>query len=249
MDIAYGLLLAHYQWGSDGNINYLSEAKRIINKGLKGSEVSTSTKRTLLGDWSSDQYATRSSDWMTDHFRVYYAATGDSFWNDVANTAYGIISRMHSNYSQNTGLVPDFVVKNPAQPAPPDFLEFPEDGDYGYNACRYPWRIATDYALFGTNEAKTAMNKMLNWLKTKTSNNPSNISACYRLGDGKELKPGEKSMAFTAPFTVACIVDSAHQDYLNKGWNLVKSTKEGYYGDSISLLCMILISGNWWAPQ
>jgi len=249
MDIAYGLLLAHYQWGSNGTINYLAEAQRIINNGVKGSEVSTSTYRTLLGDWSSDQYATRSSDWMTDHFRAFSTATGDSFWNNVAGTSYGIINRMHSNYSQNTGLVPDFVIGNPAQPAPPNYLEFEEDGDYGYNACRYPWRIATDYALFGTPDAKTAMNKLISWLKTKTSNNPNNITACYKLSDGTALHPDETSMAFTSPFIAACIVDSAHQDYLNQGWNLIKSSREDYYADSISLLCMILISGNWWAPQ
>jgi len=250
MDIAYGLLLAHYQWGSTGSINYLSEAKRIINNGLKGSEVSTSSYRTLLGDWNTSKpYETRSSDWMTDHFRVFYSATGDSFWNNVTSTSYGIINRMHLNYSQNTGLVPDFVIGNPAQPAPPKFLEFEEDGDYGYNACRYPWRIATDYALFGTADAKTAMNKMINWLKTKTSNNPNNITACYDLSTGTALHPDETSMAFTSPFIAACIVDSAHQNYLNSGWNIMKSSSDGYYGDSINLLCMILISGNWWAPQ
>ncbi len=249
MDIAYGLLLAHYQWGSSGSINYLSEAKRIINNGIKGSEVSTSTYKTLLGDWNVNQpHQTRSSDWMTDHFRVFAAATGDSFWNNVANTAYSLISRIHTNYSSATGLVPDFVENNPAVPAGPKFLESVYDGDYYYNACRYPWRIATDYALFGTSEAKTAMNKLVNWLKTKTSNNPNNIAAGYKLSDGTAIG-NYVDMAFVAPFTAACIVDSAHQNYLNQGWSLISSTREDYYGDSISLLCMILISGNWWAPQ
>jgi len=38
MDIAYSLLLAHKQWGSDGTINYLSEAKRMITDGIKKSD-------------------------------------------------------------------------------------------------------------------------------------------------------------------------------------------------------------------
>jgi endo-1,4-beta-D-glucanase Y len=37
MDIAYALLLAHDQWGSAGAINYLAEAKRIINHGIEES--------------------------------------------------------------------------------------------------------------------------------------------------------------------------------------------------------------------
>src|SRR5262245_61265494 len=43
MDIAYALLLAHYQWGSSGAINYIDHAKRIINLGLKGSSVNLSS--------------------------------------------------------------------------------------------------------------------------------------------------------------------------------------------------------------
>jgi hypothetical protein len=39
------------------------------------------------------------------------------------------------------------------------------------------------------------------------------------------------------------------QDFLNKGWNEVKVEKEEYYEDSINLLCMLLLSGNWWKPE
>lgn len=47
--IAYALLLAHDQWGSDGEINYLIEANRIIINGLKTSN--TKNYRMMLGDW------------------------------------------------------------------------------------------------------------------------------------------------------------------------------------------------------
>lgn len=73
LDIAYSLLLAHEQWGSEGAIAYLEEAKKIINQGLKDSNI-TASKRTNLGDWALDdpkkKQATRPSDWMTAHFRA-----------------------------------------------------------------------------------------------------------------------------------------------------------------------------------
>ncbi len=247
MDIAYALLLAHYQWGSNGTVNYLEEARRIITNGLKVSDMSTSTYRTLLGDWSTNQYNTRASDWMTAHFRCYNAATNDSFWLNAANTTYNLITQITSNYAPNTGLMPDFIVGNPPQPAPPYFLEADTDDDYSWNSCRFPWRIAMDYAHFGTVGAKNACTKMLTWLKNRTGSNPSNIVAGYKL-DGTPLV-SYSSSAFTAPFMAASIIDVSNQSYLNQGWSIMRNWKSGYYGDSINLLCMLFISGNWWAPR
>ncbi len=246
MDIAYALLLAHCQWGSNGSINYLSEAKRIITEGIKKSEMSSSTMKTLLGDWSSDQNETRVGDWMTDHFRAYYAATGDSFWKDATDTVYSLISEITAKYAPNTGLVPDFIVRNPARPAQPNSIEAPMDSDYGWNSCRYPWRMATDYALYGGSDSKAACSKMITWLKSATSNNPSNIKTGYKL-NGIALG-SNSSIKFTAPFIAACIADSANQSYLNAGWGKISNWRERCDGDSVNLLCMLLISGNWWAP-
>jgi endo-1,4-beta-D-glucanase Y len=246
MDIAYALLLAHYQWGSTGEINYLTQARRLICNGIKGSDMSLTTRRTLLGSWSTDQYATRTSDWMIDHFEAYRDATGDKFWDDAAKTVYGLIDQITAKYSPETGLAPDFVIGYPARPAPPEFLEDKNDNDYSWNACRYPWRLATAFAHYGAPETRAAANKVVNWLKKKTNGDPKNIKAGYKLG-GKQLE-SYGSLAFTSPFTAACIVDSSHQSYLNAGWKTITNWRESYYGDTINLLCMLLISGNWWAP-
>jgi endo-1,4-beta-D-glucanase Y len=246
MDIAYALLLAHYQWGSDGKINYLAQSRRMITNGIKGGGVSLSTKRALLGNWSTDQYATRVSDWMVDHFKAYREATDDVFWDDATRTVYDLIARITTKYSPETGLAPDFVIGSPARPAPPKFLEARTDDDYSWNSCRYPWRMATDFAHYGSPETRAAANKVVNWLKKKTNGDPGGVMAGYTLG-GRQLA-SYGSAAFTAPFMAACIVDSSHQSYLDSGWNIIANWKEDYYGDTINLLCMLLISGNWWAP-
>ncbi len=248
MDIAYALLLANDQWGSEGDINYLAEAQRIINSGLKASN--TNNHRTMLGDWwifGSWHWGTRSSDWMPGHFRAYQAATGDHFWNEMADTVYSLIDRITTNYSPNTGLMPDFVDGNPPAPAPPFFLEGEFDGAYNWNACRFPWRIAVDYAHYGTSDAKTALNKILNWLKGATGNNPWNIKPGYNLDGSAIPNRPYTATAYTAPMIAACIADANHQTYLNLGWNNIVDNQEGYYSDSINLLCLLLISGNWWS--
>jgi len=87
---------------------------------------------------------------------------------------------------------------------------------------------------------------VVNWVKSSTGSDPRNIKAGYKL-DGTPLV-NYGSAAFTAPFAAASIVDSSHQEFLNSSWMLMKDWKDSYYGDTINLLCMFLISGNWWSP-
>jgi endo-1,4-beta-D-glucanase Y len=245
MDIAYSFLLASNQWGNDGIIQYKAKTDSMINLGLKGDDVRKSgSKRTTLGDWDGSLYNTRSSDWMADHMRAYYSLTKDLFWLEAADTIYSLINQISFSHSTTTGLMPDFVVDKIPTPAKPDFLEAQTDGDYSWNACRFPWRIAVDYAHYGTATAKEHLNKMLNWLKNSTNNNPEKIVAGYKL-DGSKLV-NYSDMAFTAPFIAACVCDATHQEYLNKGWSIIKKPQGDYYGDSIALLCLLFISGNWW---
>ncbi|HEX2926399.1 MAG TPA: glycosyl hydrolase family 8 [Ruminiclostridium sp.] len=246
LDIAYALLLAHGQWGSDGKINYYSEAKRIITEGIKRSEISHSTMKPLLGDWAEDQNETRVTDLMTDHFHAFWTATGDSFWKDVIDNAYNLIPQITDKFAPDTGLLPDFVVKNPARPAGTNTVEGPMDNGYGWNSCYYPLRLATDFAHYGSSNSKAACTKMLKWLKSTTNDNPANIKTCYSL-DGVS-KDNTASIKFTAPFIAACIVDNTNQSYLNDGWTKISNWREKCDGDSINLLSMLLISGNWWIP-
>ena len=250
MDIAYALLLAHCQWGSNGPINYLSEARRIINNGIK--ESNTNHHRIMLGDWYIYGYdwATRSSDWMTDHLRAYELTTGDNLWNAVADTIYSLIDYMTFHYSPVAGLLPDFVIDSIPAPAPPELLESIYDGHYNWNACRVPWRIATDFAHYGTTEAISALSNMLNWLKNSTGNNPDSIKPGYLLSGDPIPGRNYTSLAYTSPFIAACITNTSHQQYLNDGWNIIKDRSDDvYFGNTLNLLCMLLISGNWWIPD
>ncbi|WP_212003560.1 glycosyl hydrolase family 8 [Chitinophaga sp. HK235] len=247
MDIAYSLILAHYQWGSAGTINYLNEAKTMINQGLKASYV-TNSNRLNLGDWDTKTALnTRPSDWMMDHMRSFYQETNDATWNNVINALYNVYTQFSATYSPSTGLISDFVVKNPPEPAPQNFLdEYPPTNEYNYNACRVPLRIVMDYAMYGNTTALSLSNKMVNWIKTKTSGNPANIKDGYKL-NGTASGTGQEAV-FIGPFVAASVGSSSNQAWLNSGWNYLKTAKSGYYSDSYSLLCQLFISGNWWIP-
>ncbi|MDF1547394.1 MAG: glycosyl hydrolase family 8 [Bacteroidales bacterium] len=255
IDIAYGLLLADIQWSSAGSINYFSEAKKIISAILQD-EINQQTKTVKLGDWvsstSSFYYSTRSSDFITDHFRVFACATENTVWNKVVDTCYSLINQMQTKYSVQTGLVPDFIVNtnSSAKPAPPNFLEGDTDGDYSYNSCRVPWRLATDYLLYGDERAKTSVNKINNWIKSNTGNNPDNIKSGYKL-DGSTIATWDDA-AFVGPFAVGAMIDVEHQAWLDLVFEkllVYNFTNADYYSNTLKMMSLLILSGNYWAPD
>jgi endo-1,4-beta-D-glucanase Y len=258
LDIAYALILAHHQWGSSGGINYLQEAKDMITQ-LEDRLLMNN--RMMLGDWwdeyssTENQWDTRPSDWMTDHFHLFNKETGVGTWNTIANEAFNLIKTITDGYSSSTGLMPDFVTSSPAQPAGPNFIEGPNDGNYYYNACRFPLRMAADYAHYGTVAAKNACNKILDWIIQKTGGEPyDEIKIGYKL-DGTELS-ADTDMAYFCPMMAGAIVDKGtnnldYQKFLDKGWNVIQSDNEPIesYSASLRLLSQLLIGGNWWSPN
>lgn len=245
MDIAYALILAHGQWGSTGKVDYLGKARTLITEGLKAANLGPG-HRTLLGDWDRNGVNTRASDWMPGHFQAYFGATGDATWLKARDTAYGLIADLTRSHAPATGLMPDFVVGDPPRPAPPGFLERPQDGDYSWNACRLPLRLAADLAHTGSPEARTALSRLSVWLRQATGGDPAAIKAGYAL-DGTPLSP-KSSLAFTAPFLAGCLADPGAEEFLAKGWKLL-GVPGSYYEDALTMLSMLLISGNWWGPE
>ncbi|MFC9778911.1 glycosyl hydrolase family 8 [Paenibacillus chitinolyticus] len=256
MDIAYALLLADKQWGSSGTVNYKSEAVKIINAIMKR-EVHAKYFHLKMGDWASDSDpefgpGTRASDFMLNHLKAFKAATGNANWDKVTDTTYNVINTVFKNNSPNTGLLPDFIVRKSNgtyAPAPEGYLEEATDNDYSWNSCRTPWRIATDYLVSGDTRALSQVRKMNSWIQSATGGNPAKIASGYELS-GKVIE-ADHAIAFTAPFAVSAMVDSSNQTWLNKVWSdIVNSpTSDSYYYDnSIRVLSMIMVSGNWWTP-
>ncbi|PGE65265.1 glycosyl hydrolase family 8 [Bacillus wiedmannii] len=247
LDIAYSLLLAHKQWGSNGTVNYLKEAQDMITKGIKASNV-TNNNRLNLGDWDSkSSLDTRPSDWMMSHLRAFYEFTGDKIWLTVINNLYDVYTQFSNKYSQNTGLISDFVVKNPPQPAPKDFLDESEyTNAYYYNASRVPLRIVMDYAMYGEKRSKVISDKVSSWIQNKTNGNPSKIVDGYQL-NGSNIG-SYPTAVFVSPFIAASITSSNNQKWVNSGWDWMKNKRESYFSDSYNLLTMLFITGNWWKP-
>jgi len=254
IDIAFGLLLAHAQWGSWDEINYFQEAVDMINA-IMEDDIHNDYFSVKLGDWvNAGSYArgTRTSDFIFDHFRLFQCATNDANWNTVIDTSYYYLQQMQENYSQTTGLLPDFIedINTSPRPADPDFLEGNHDGHYSYNACRDPWRLTTDYLISGEERAQAITQKINQWLITDCESDVSKVKSGYKL-DGT-VTGNWQDLSFVAPFTVGAMTDTENQQWLNDLYSKTLSMSfngGGYYGNSIKLLSMLTISGNYWVPS
>jgi len=255
MDIAFSLLLADKQWGSNGA--YLSEAMKVIGA-VKAKDMNNMTKLPVLADdvGPGDEfyYTTRPSDFMLDHFRSFGTATKDAFWMQSVDSIHTVIGYLQKNASPVTGLLPDFVVNtNTAmpRPAPP---KWPADeglttGEYAYNSCRVPWRLATDYIASGDTRSRDALKLMNAWIKMATMGKPGSIVDGYTLDGVLSNSTSGYDLSFTAPFAVAAIADT-DQAWLDAIWANVDTAPMGtYFGDTIKMISMIVISQNWWVPQ
>ncbi|RJE91310.1 hypothetical protein D3P07_04465 [Paenibacillus sp. 1011MAR3C5] len=271
MDIAYSLLLADKQWGSAGAINYKGEAVKVINA-IMDSEVHPEHFHLQLGDWvpisdsdPSFKPATRPSDFMLQHLKEFYKATGDKRWLNVIETTYGIVNDVHKSYSPETGLLPDFVYRDADGTYKPvsefkwttesgHFLESEFDGAYNYNSCRTPWRIASDFLLTGDKRAYDQLST-LNAFVSEKHTAPYEVWSGYSLDGKTKLSEWDGGLEFTAPLMVSAMIDKSNQQWLNDLWdyhteeaNSVALEWRYYYGNSIRLLSMIVVSGNWWSP-
>ena len=256
MDIAFSLLLADKQWGSKGIINYKLEGEKMLSA-IMEQEINKQKWSLLLSNEvqqdSKDYFDMRSSDFMPATFRTFGEVSQSKNWQAVIQANYKTFKKVQKEFSADAGLVPDFlqILHGKLRPAKSRYLESVYDGCYNYNACRVPWRVALDYILNGDKRSKEFIDPINIWIKETTSGKPDNISAGYTLGGDDLPRRNFEALSFICPFAVAAMTDKKHQLWLNKLWDYIvgfKLREFDYYDNSIKMICMIIISGNYWQP-
>lgn len=256
LDIAYGLLLADRQWGSCVDVNYREIAEWVIGA-ISRAGIDREGRYPLLGDWVNPQWTlrhyngTRVSDFMGSHFRAFQSVSSETVWNGLLENTYWIAETVQTKHAPKTGLLPDFVegleVGDP-RPARAGYLEGVRDGSYAYNACRIPLRMATDYMLSGDERPRKIALRINEFAKRASSRDPKNLRGGYHL-DGREMVDFE-TMAFTGPFAVGALLDTEDPEWIDALWkHSVEREMENYYEDTLRMLSLIAMSGNWWAPE
>jgi hypothetical protein len=266
LDIAFSLLLADAQWGGTGKIPYREEALRMIGA-IRARELNPVIFSLMESDQaqpdSKDYFDTRSSDFMPDHLRAFRKATGSPQWDSALDNNYRLFRYMQTTYSPEAGLVPDFICKirwrqGPGQelsisavPARPRYLESRYDGVYNFNACRVPWRMAADYLTSGDERALAFLKTTNRWIRQTTRDNPDNISAGYNLSGEDLPRRYFEALCFIVPFAISAMTEKENQQWLNHLWDYIvrfRAADFDYYDNSIKMIGLIILSGNYWVP-
>ncbi|MFC6182144.1 glycosyl hydrolase family 8 [Lactiplantibacillus daowaiensis] len=241
LDIAYALILADEQWGSKGSINYQQLAKQLISA-IKTHEINHTTKLPMVGQWATTaktKTIVRPSDLITAYFRKFASYTRDGSWTQVAQNSQAALQKLSAAHS--TGLMADFVTISGAKltlgTVQPKQVASNYDAEYGYNACRIPWRVTYDYQLNSSRVSKKIAQKMLTFFTKQAK-----IKAIYTLNG--HAVTNYTNQAFTTPVVYSAQVLS--NQVLTKRYASALSTKietHDYYPATIHML-MLMMSGS-----
>lgn len=139
LDAAMALIQAGCKWGG----SYDADAGTLI-AAIKNSEITQCDEHTVLkpGDNFGGCSETNPSYLAPGYFKVFQERTGDTTWGDLVDDGYELLATLQGKMN---GLVPDW---SDADGNP----QAGDRGEYGPDASRTPWRIATDY--LWNNEAR-----------------------------------------------------------------------------------------------
>jgi len=229
-DMIWSLLMASDQWSNGGancagtNVNYLAAAKTMIDAMFFGQNFGPDG---LIGDGdgSGTPSMTHPDYFSPAYFRVFQRASGDDF-TQIIDKGYTVLAQV----SGNNGLVPDTTNE-----------QYALLGNYGYDACRTPWRIAMDYCFNNEPRAKTYLMKIGPFF--------SGVGAA-NIGDGYapsgSQTSGNKNMAFIGPAGVAGM--AGYQTLLDGAFNFGANNPGGgnaaYFPQSLRVVTMLMMSGN-----
>jgi endo-1,4-beta-D-glucanase Y len=237
LDAAVGLMQAYKQWGDE---KYLKDAKDLIAKIAK--EEVNKTRYLKPGDsWDSE----KNPSYFSTAALQLFKNVSTFGWDTVVNNSYTLIKKVQNS---TTGLIPNWCSEQGVPSAASSYDE--NRGAYTYDATRTPWRMAWAYSWYGHKDAKDICTKLASWIKTTTSNDPTNVVDGYKL-DGTDIG-GYVNTTFVGPFGCAGMVDATHQAWVDKSYNLLTTMTEAkYYQISLKILTLLYLSGNMpdlWSP-
>jgi endo-1,4-beta-D-glucanase Y len=221
-DMAWALIMASAQWQQG---IYLDEAKAMI---LAMSTHNIGPDGMLLpGDsWGSTD-RTYPDYFSPAYFRVFAQVSGNRNWSGaILDKNYEILAAVSGTH----GLVPDYTTRT-----------YMHTTEYGYDACRTPWRIAMDYCFNGEPRAKTYLDKIGAFF---TSQLPvTNFGDRYSLTGTETMS--NPNMAFIGTAGVAGM--AGFPQLLNDAFTYGATGTGGntqYYQQALRLITMLMMSGN-----
>jgi endoglucanase len=246
LDAAMALIVADYQWGNTGAINYRTDAQTLIAT-IKNHEVESNTFVLKPGDMFGGSTLTNPSYFTPAYCRAFGTYTNDvTYWNNVSTKFYAVIN---ANLSQNNavgGLVSDWCQASGLYSS--ESSGYVNQGrTYNYDAARTPWRIVTDYLWYGTSDGQIYAKKASDFARV-TLGGTQNIKDGYN--QNGTLIGQYHNATFVGAFACAAMAGQ-NQTHLDASYTDLKSLNEpnSYFNHTLKTMYMFLLTGNFYLPN
>lgn len=251
LDVALALCLAAKQWEYSDKYVYADEAQSLLSK-IYSKEVTTKNGYKVFkpGDtwdnFSNPCYFTVASVGVFDQAQEDLGFSSTRDWASVYTGAHKWLE-----LTQKNGLWPNWAHWDGSLGCP----NYENADDYGWDACRTPWRVAWDYLWFGNASSKGMIDKTLAFMDAQgilTGPNGKagfykNLSASDYSGvkfDTEKSYTGNNA-AFIGAFASALMCDENMQSNLDSYHSTLKNRSESpYYAPTLQILYLLTTSGN-----
>ena len=252
LDVALALCLAAKQWGSSDNYVYAEEAEKLLDAIYKkevGSHYIKGEERILInpGDsWTSVAnpcYFTLASIGVFAQAQTQLEFSTTHDWKTVYDD-----SHIYLTLAQRNGLWPNWSNWDgtPCDRSPYDTTSM----DYGWDACRTPWRVAWDYLWYGSESSKSMMQNTIDMMAANDLLSDPKRAGYYSNLDSDGYKDlvyegmGNNS-AFVGGYACALMVNADRQENLDIYHDkLVNYSESPYYSPTLQVLYALVTSGN-----
>jgi len=246
LDIAHALMIASEQW-PNATEDYKSLAKGVIGRLMKY-EIDPVTKITWSGDFWKDYNILNPSYQSPAYYRQFAkfdkTASYASTWAEVAAASEELLGK---NADATTGLISNWCDKDGVANA--NGPNNPYVG-YGSDACRGPWRMATDVLWHGATDTATfaygLCKKMSDWLAGYESNLRGKM-----VQTASNPTEGAHSNGSYTTFALAVMaMDDSYQQSLNKCYTFTAGMSHDgdYFNETVRTLSLFCLTGNFWKP-
>jgi endo-1,4-beta-D-glucanase Y len=212
LDAAAALILADKRWGG-----YQADTTALINI-IKTHETTQCNGRTVLkpGDAWGGCDRTNPSYFAPAYYRAFaaYVPQDAAFWSKFVSDSYALLST-----NQAGGLPTDWCNGSGAR-----------EGDYGWEACRVPWRIAVDYG----------------W-----SQDPAAVQSLQAIASagGSIASFKDPNSCFRGGLALTGVTDQAKLDSNVTQWLANVPADDSYYQGTLRVLYLYTAAGLFVLPQ
>jgi len=221
-NMAMALLLAHYQWGSDGAVNYLAEAKQLIN------DISTHlVERPAYAlkpavTWGG-RGAVDPAYYDSIYYPLWFNLTGDSTWTRLDEHYRALVAYFIDRYG--TGLLPEWCQADGTASLAGGNGLGADSYFYGWDAHQVSTKWAIHYAWYGrarTSVFADAADTFAAWVKRKANGDLTRLVNAYTL-DGTPRGTYSHLPGMVGQMGLSGTVSAQNQDLVDDAYQYLLS--------------------------